>query len=525
MNLLVTFILFALGIYPVSSQITPLQQVSPIQQPYSSTQACYSLEEGVKATLTKESVVEDCQDELAGKTFVRLRQGVRIINAKITEGKSNWGTCNKTGPTGYGALRKVGPLLPVGNLSDPAEFGDIFWEDLNHKRQNISDFILVLTKRDDKYHTFDVYVDETKKNDLPEFITNCQETGGFVPVLEGPATPTFPPQAISLTDMEFNKEGNQVFDKSGYEESYAKFEEELENAYFLRIEEKAKPDLVEQIGTLQKTIQGETRNYAVYFHAGIVYLVGMKEGLDTGISWMYNPTDTKPPLNTAKSNPTLQLAVMKFITTSEWTWATPECKPALYLYPERQTKLSIRVLPQGVITTSIPDHGEIGWFVTANPDGTIYNGNDKYPYLYYETELYAVEVPKEGWLVEKETLEYFFIDILPKLGLRKNEIKDFLAYWLPTLKTYLGSSTRLFVGLLPYQELNRVEPIVFSQEPETLIRIRFYFEKLNSTKSYLNIVSPDLSEVVPATSRKGFTVIDWGGIIAGGSCGLVEKAK
>ncbi len=515
--LMVLFIL-GMGAPPATTPSIPIDNSSSNNfNNFVNVNACYNLEENTQLTLSSDSIVGDCKEELADKTFIRLRTGLRIINAKISEGKPNWGTCETTEPTGFGALRKVGP----SSMSDTPEFGDIFWEDLNYQKQDMKPFILVLTKKDDKYHTFDVYINQELKNNIPEFVTNCKETGGLIPVLEGPATATFPPQTLSFTDIEYNTAGNQVFNNTGYEEAYEKYLEFIKDSYFMRIEQKEKPDPAEQIGVLDKTIQGETRQYDVYFHAGIIYLVEGEGTPDEGKSWMYNPTDVKPPLVAKLRNPTLQLAAMKFISTSEWTWATPECKPAIYLYPEKETNITLKVKPQGRITVSIPEHGQDGWNVAAYPSGRIEVEGKEYSYLYYETELNNIKIPESGWIVESTNLEYFFSDLLPKLGLSKNEITDFKDYWLDKLNNY-AKGERLFIGLMERKELDKVESIDINPKPDQFIRVRFYFEKLNPLKNYLTVETPQISQISP---RSGFTAVDWGGLIEGGSCGVSEVSQ
>ncbi len=282
-----------------------------------------------------------------------------------------------------------------------------------------------------------------------------------------------------------------------------------------------------QVGVLTKTLNGETRQYDLYFHAGVMYLVGISGQEDSGKVWLFNPTDTKPPLSMGKRNPTLQLAAMKFITTSEWTWATPECKPALYLYPPYKADLNVRVLPNGKITTSIPEHGTFGWNVTAYPSGEIESSGKPYPYLYYETELLGVVPPEKGWIVDRKNLGEFFVNILPQVGLNDKEREDFISYWVPKLNDYLSTYDgeiypRLFVGLLPLDQLNQLERIEFSAKPDEFLRVRFYFEKIEGL-NHIGVSPPDLSDY--QIERTGFTAVDWGGILENGTCGKVEKSQ
>lgn len=510
---------------------------SPVVSPGDVGNKCYRLEPAQKVTLGAGSVVPKCAAQLEGKTYVRIRQMVKIIDAKIVEGSSNWGGCSTTEPSGYGALRKVG--LPPVTYPASSE-GDIFWEDLNYKTEDLKDFILVLTEKDSNYHTFDVYIDEAKKNDIPDYVGNCTEIGGLVPVPDAAAKPQFPPVAFATTDADFNAAFNLVFDNScpGCEAAFNNAG--LADKYFWKQMEKDALGIAEQVGVVTTTIDGESRNYDVKFHSGTVYLVGQSGQADDGKSWMYNASATKPPIEAAFDAESLKLKELKFVYVAPWTWATPECKPAIYLYPEEPMEVKVKVVPKGKITVSEPAHGDEGWTVIAYPDGTLETLGDLlrktpsvdkitvYPYLYYETELEKVKVPEDGWIVEREELEEFFDQTLGKLGLNGEEIRDFKEYWVPKLS--YGKSW--FIGLIDRKELERVEPIEISSAPDTFIRIRFYFEEFKENFAPTEAIPLYLSRTgqskilsLNPPTRKGFTAVDWGGILENGSCGLGERSE
>lgn len=206
-------------------------------------------------------------------------------------------------------------------------------------------------------------------------------------------------------------------------------------------------------------------------------------------------------------DPTLQLKAFIPSTPGVWwlKWVGG-CKPVIYLYPERETKLDVNVTPKGWITDSIPTLDlEKGWEnVLATPEGSIIYEGKEYPYLYYEDMLPQLEVPKEGFVVEKDGLAAFFDDVLPRFGLNKNEIADFKEYWLGRLtqKPYY------FVRFLTSKEIEAVENISLSEKPETLIRLRALFIPLDES---LDVHAQELPET-PA-KRSGFTVVEWGGFL------------
>ena len=129
----------------------------------------------------------------------------------------------------------------------------------------------------------------------------------------------------------------------------------------------------------------------------------------------------------------------------------------------------------------------------------------------------GVHIPKTtGWVKHKDQLPLFFASVLPELGLNKVEIHDFIDYWLPKLQSE-GNSW--YITLIPEKEVDRVEKLTISPEPNTMIRVRFYFEKTTIQPSNNSTLTPP---VISKKPRTGFTLVDWGGIMGNGSCGIDE---
>lgn len=234
---------------------------------------------------------------------------------------------------------------------------------------------------------------------------------------------------------------------------------------------------------------------------------------------------TLTPTPTWKGGSTLKLATFDPIPQKfAYEWWTPACKPAIYLYPEKPTRLSVKVEPEGELTKTIPEHGEEGWEVIAFPGGRIedmtYKSNRSYKtykYLFYEAKIEKLRVSQQGWVVAKEELPGFFDMVLGRLGLIEREIIDFKEYWVRKLT----EAPYYFVGLIDRDELDRVETIGFSQKPDSFIRVRFVFEKLAAPMS----VEPPI--LAAAREREGFVAVDWGGILVDGNCEdmIVENQK
>ena len=177
-------------------------------------------------------------------------------------------------------------------------------------------------------------------------------------------------------------------------------------------------------------------------------------------------------------------------------------KPAVYLYPEKTEKIEVILNPEGYITKTIPEYKD-KWIVTANPDGVI---DGEYHYLFYEVELNRpIFLPEEGWAVYKKDLSTWFDKHLSKLGLNNREIKDFKAYWLKELQKHPCDYYE--IKLLTNDFLARNLQIKINPEPDTFIRVIFYF------KPGFGIPKTLKEPVIKTPERKGFTVVEWGGIM------------
>jgi hypothetical protein len=175
-------------------------------------------------------------------------------------------------------------------------------------------------------------------------------------------------------------------------------------------------------------------------------------------------------------------------------------KPAVYLYPPETMNIKVNVEVNGQLTLTEPPYNT-GWNVNATTDGLIDN---KYDYLFYEADLKKIELPEEGWIVEYKNIENWFDKYLPEFGLNTKEKEQFKEYWLKNLK----KANYYEIKLLDYKFLEENMKLVISPEPQTLIRLNFYFKPLFEKK--------EISEpVILKKERKGFTVVEWGGINAG----------
>ncbi|MCL5433016.1 MAG: hypothetical protein M1524_02775, partial [Patescibacteria group bacterium] len=187
------------------------------------------------------------------------------------------------------------------------------------------------------------------------------------------------------------------------------------------------------------------------------------------------------------NNKALQLKTFPFVKISERSWWLPDCKPAIYLYPEKETPVNVRIVPKGFFTITIPQYPLVdGWNVVAYPDGTIRENGKKYNYLYYEAKIENSKInkPADGFIVAFNNLNNFYDKLLTKLGLSENEINDFKDYW----QKALPYSPYYFVGIMKDSDISKIEPMTIVPKPDTIIRVRLYFEPRENT---IEIEAPD----------------------------------
>jgi superfamily I DNA and/or RNA helicase len=162
--------------------------------------------------------------------------------------------------------------------------------------------------------------------------------------------------------------------------------------------------------------------------------------------------------------------------------------------------VSVQVKVNGHLTFTDPDYNT-GWNINVTPSGLIDN---KYDYLFYEADLKKIELPNEGWVVEYGNLKTWFDEYLPKLGLNQKEKEQFEEYWMGKLRI----ANYYDIRILDNKFLSENMDLIINPNPETLLRLNFYFQPLSAKTE---LTAPEIKEV----TRNGFTVVEWGGINGG----------
>ena len=174
-------------------------------------------------------------------------------------------------------------------------------------------------------------------------------------------------------------------------------------------------------------------------------------------------------------------------------------KPVIYLYPETETEVSVKLETDGGLTCTYPAYND-GWQVTAAPDGTLTDGNGQtYNYLYWEGETYAQWDMTEGFCIKGEDTAAFLEDALAKLGLNRKEANEFIVYWLPLMEQ--NPYNIILFQTDAYTDAAKLE---ITPAPDTVIRVFMTWQ----ASDYMIRLLP---QKLTAPERTGFTVVEWGG--------------
>ena len=182
-------------------------------------------------------------------------------------------------------------------------------------------------------------------------------------------------------------------------------------------------------------------------------------------------------------------------------------KPVIYLYPTTETYVNVTVKTQGKIIVSDPLYPSGGWKnVLAHPSGKLVYMGKTYRELFYEIESGKVNRPKKGIVLSKENLKSNLRDKIILLGLtKKDEQDEFLDFWIPRLQEL--DTNYIFFSVLEKEEKERQDSVLITPKPDTFIEFIAYFAPLINPKNVIQLT------ITPAPERKGFTAVEWGGVI------------
>ena len=176
-----------------------------------------------------------------------------------------------------------------------------------------------------------------------------------------------------------------------------------------------------------------------------------------------------------------------------------DAKPVIYLYPEEETEVTVRLDYDGTLTCTYPAY-EDGWTVTAAPDGTLRDeAGQTYSYLYWEGVTRTEYDFSRGFCVPGEETAPFLEDALARLGLTRREANEFIVYWLPRMEANP-------YNLIAFQaeDYTNHARLTVTPEPDSLLRVFMAWKPLEAPAGLP-------AQELPAFNRTGFTVVEWGG--------------
>ena len=174
-------------------------------------------------------------------------------------------------------------------------------------------------------------------------------------------------------------------------------------------------------------------------------------------------------------------------------------KPVIYLYPEEEMEVTVRLDLDGSLTCTYPAYDD-GWTVNARPDGTLTDEHGQtYNYLYWEGLSDAEFDFSQGFCIPGADTAAFLEDALAQLGLNRREANEFIIYWLPRMEQNP-------YNLISFQSSAYADHAVLTvtPEPDSLLRVFMVWKPLESP-----VELP--AQNLPVFSRSGFTVVEWGG--------------
>ena len=175
-------------------------------------------------------------------------------------------------------------------------------------------------------------------------------------------------------------------------------------------------------------------------------------------------------------------------------------KPVIYLYPEEEMEVTVKLDFDGALTAAYPDYGD-GWTVVAAPDGTLTDPvtGREYYCLFWEGVTQRQYDFSTGFCVAGKDTAAFLEDALSRLGLTDKEADEFIIYWLPRME---GNS----YNLISFQGERYTDSAVLTVDPvpDSVLRVFMAWKGLDAP---VEIASQELT----GFDRAGFTVVEWGG--------------
>lgn len=175
-------------------------------------------------------------------------------------------------------------------------------------------------------------------------------------------------------------------------------------------------------------------------------------------------------------------------------------KPMIYIYPKEKTNVKVTLGNPEKLSHSYPKY-DGPWEALAYTDGTLELGGRQYYGLYWEGIKGQASNFDSGFCVAGADTVAFLEEKLAILGLSEREANEFIVYWLPKME----SNAYNLIRFQTKEEIDEYMPLDVAPTPDTVIRVMMEYVASNEK---INLPEQQLEKA----ERKGFTVVEWGGI-------------
>ncbi|MCD6066485.1 MAG: hypothetical protein K0S33_1311 [Bacteroidetes bacterium] len=183
----------------------------------------------------------------------------------------------------------------------------------------------------------------------------------------------------------------------------------------------------------------------------------------------------------------------------------PMKKPVIYLYPEKETAVNVRLDVKDGLQFTYPLYKN-GWQFTANPNGDLEFGDKTFGYLFWEgmARFETNDISSNaGFVVDKDELTSFFENKLAEMGLSAKERADFITYWNPLML----KNDAYYIRFLFNEQVEKYAELTIEPKPDHVFRVFMVWTPIDCG---IQLLLPT-KQKLPSVKREGFTVIEWGG--------------
>ena len=221
-------------------------------------------------------------------------------------------------------------------------------------------------------------------------------------------------------------------------------------------------------------------------------------------------SDTLEILNQHRSNYTIYFRPNRYIPPTNLIMPDPVpvpiinevCKPVIYLYPEIEIDVEVKIDIKGENTFLYPAYQD-SWKCTASPNGDLTIGDDTYNYLFWESSQFdhlQYAANEEGFIIEGMNAISFLEDKLSQAGFTSKEKADFITFWAPLIQ----KNDLNFVRFEFNETCDKFAELNISPKPDHVFRMYIFFSPIHEK---FEVTEQKIERI----NREGFTVLEWGG--------------